>query len=70
MLADVVARPLSIVFQQSWESEEDPGAWKLANTCICHSTLCLASSSYTTNKTVPLTSELPGLFFLNTKPES
>ena len=30
-LAVVIARPLSIIFQQSWESEEVPVDWKLAN---------------------------------------
>ncbi|KFO14364.1 RNA-directed DNA polymerase from mobile element jockey, partial [Balearica regulorum gibbericeps] len=30
-LADVVARPLSIIFQWSWESGEVPVDWKLAN---------------------------------------
>ncbi|GAB0205527.1 mitochondrial enolase superfamily member 1 [Grus japonensis] len=30
-LADVIARPLSIIFQQSWESGEIPVDWKLAN---------------------------------------
>ncbi|GAB0179592.1 mitochondrial enolase superfamily member 1 [Grus japonensis] len=31
VLADVIARPLSIIFQQSWESGEVPVDWKLAN---------------------------------------
>ncbi|GAB0205052.1 mitochondrial enolase superfamily member 1 [Grus japonensis] len=30
-LADVIARPLSIIFQRSWESGEVPVDWKLAN---------------------------------------
>ncbi|GAB0176455.1 mitochondrial enolase superfamily member 1 [Grus japonensis] len=30
-LADVIARPLSIIFQWSWESGEVPVDWKLAN---------------------------------------
>ncbi|GAB0188707.1 mitochondrial enolase superfamily member 1 [Grus japonensis] len=30
-LADVIVRPLSIIFQQSWESGEVPVDWKLAN---------------------------------------
>ncbi|GAB0184565.1 mitochondrial enolase superfamily member 1 [Grus japonensis] len=30
-LADVIARPLQIIFQQSWESGEVPVDWKLAN---------------------------------------
>ncbi|GAB0179867.1 mitochondrial enolase superfamily member 1 [Grus japonensis] len=30
-LADVIVRPLSIIFQQSWESGEIPVDWKLAN---------------------------------------
>ena len=30
-LADVIAGPLSIIFQQSWESGEVPVKWKLAN---------------------------------------
>lgn len=53
VLADVNARPLSIIFQKSWESEEDPVDWKLTNICVFQSTLCLALSSYITDKTVP-----------------
>ena len=30
-LADVIAGPLSIIFQRSWESGEVPVDWKLAN---------------------------------------
>ncbi|KFO03653.1 RNA-directed DNA polymerase from mobile element jockey, partial [Balearica regulorum gibbericeps] len=30
-LADVIVRPLSIIFQRSWESGEVPVDWKLAN---------------------------------------
>ena len=30
-LADVVARPLSIVFEWSWQLGEVPGDWKRAN---------------------------------------
>ena len=30
-LANVIARPLSVIYQGSWESEEVPLDWKLAN---------------------------------------
>ena len=30
-LADIIAEPLSIIFQPSWESGEVPVDWKLAN---------------------------------------
>ncbi|KFP46361.1 RNA-directed DNA polymerase from mobile element jockey, partial [Cathartes aura] len=30
-LADVIARPLSVIYQWSWESGEVPVNWKLAN---------------------------------------
>ena len=30
-LADVVAKPLSIIFQQSWVTGDVPVDWKLAN---------------------------------------
>jgi len=30
-LADIIAGPLSIIFQWSWESGEVPVHWKLAN---------------------------------------
>ena len=30
-LADVVAKPLSIIFQQSWLTGDAPVDWKLAN---------------------------------------
>ena len=30
-LADVVAKPLSIIFQQSWLTRDVPVDWKLAN---------------------------------------
>lgn len=31
-LADVTARPLSIVYELSWQLEEVPEDWKMANT--------------------------------------
>lgn len=31
-LADVTARPLSVVFELSWQLEEVPEDWKTANT--------------------------------------
>jgi len=30
-LVDVVAKPLFIIFEMSWQSGEDPGDWKKAN---------------------------------------
>jgi len=30
-LADAVTKPLSVIFEKSWQSEEDPGDWKKAN---------------------------------------
>ena len=29
--SDVVAKPLSMVFEKSWQSGEDPGDWKKGN---------------------------------------
>ncbi|KAJ7408520.1 RNA-directed DNA polymerase from mobile element jockey [Pitangus sulphuratus] len=33
-LADVITKPLSVIFEQSWESREVPADWKLANVPI------------------------------------
>lgn len=30
-LSDVIARPISVIYQESWESGEVPLDWKLAN---------------------------------------
>ncbi|KAJ7397534.1 RNA-directed DNA polymerase from mobile element jockey-like protein [Pitangus sulphuratus] len=30
-LSDIIARPLSIIFEMPWQSEEVPGNWKKAN---------------------------------------
>ncbi|KAJ7406231.1 RNA-directed DNA polymerase from mobile element jockey [Willisornis vidua] len=31
-LADVITKPLSVIFEQSWESRQVPADWKLVNT--------------------------------------
>ncbi|KAJ7423671.1 RNA-directed DNA polymerase from mobile element jockey-like protein [Willisornis vidua] len=39
-LAEELAKPLSIIFQQSWLSGEVPGDWKLANVTPIHKKGC------------------------------
>ncbi|KAF4795429.1 RNA-directed DNA polymerase from mobile element jockey [Turdus rufiventris] len=33
-LADVIAKPLSMIFEWSWKSTEIPAGWKLANSVV------------------------------------